>query len=54
MPNLLKGKEGQDITFYTKERLSSDIFGKEIKAEVSYMGDEHGGRWWVRNYKICK
>jgi hypothetical protein len=54
MPNLLKGKGGEDITFYTKEKLSSDIFGKKVKAEVSYRGDEHGGRWWTRSIIILE
>lgn len=54
MPNLLKGKEGEDITFYTKEKFPSDIFGKKVKAEVSYRGDEHGGRWWTRSIKILE
>jgi hypothetical protein len=54
MPNLLRGKEGEDITFYTKEKLSSDIFGKKVKAEVSYRGDEHGGRWWTKSIRILE
>jgi len=54
MPNLLRGKEREDITFYTKERLSPDIFGKKVRAEVSYRGDERGGRWWVRSIKIIE
>ena len=54
MPNLLMGKEGEDITFYTKERLSPDIFGKKVRAEVTYRGDERGGRWWVRSVKILE
>lgn len=53
-PNLLKGKKGQDITFLTKEQLSSDIFGKKIRAEVSYVGDERGGRWWLRTAKVLE
>lgn len=52
MPNLLMGKEGQDITFYTKERQSSDLFSKKVKAKASWSGDEHGGRWWVRDVKV--
>jgi hypothetical protein len=52
MPNLLRGKEGEDITFYTKEKLPSDIFGKKVRAEVSYRGDERGGRWWIRRIDI--
>jgi hypothetical protein len=54
MPNLLKGKEGEDITLYTKEKLSPDIFGKKIRAEVTYRGDERGGRWWLRSIKTLE
>lgn len=54
MPNLLRGKEGEDITFYTKEKLSSDIFNKKVRAEVLYRGDERGGRWWVRSINILE
>jgi hypothetical protein len=52
MPNLLRGKEKENLTFYTKEKLSSDIFGKKVRAEVSYRGDERGGRWWMKSIKI--
>jgi hypothetical protein len=54
LPNLLRGKEGEDITFYTKEKLSSDIFNKKVRAEVLYRGDERGGRWWVRSINILE
>ena len=54
MPNLLRGKEREDITFYTKEKLSSDIFNKKVRAEVLYRGDERGGRWWVRSINILE
>jgi hypothetical protein len=54
MPNLLRGKEGEDIAFYTKEKLSSGIFGKKVRAEVLYRGDERGGRWWGRSIRILE
>jgi len=54
MANLLKGKEGEDISFYTKEKLSFDIFDKRVRAEVTYRGDERGGRWWLRSIKILE
>jgi hypothetical protein len=54
MPNLLRGKEGEDISFYTKEKLSSDIFDKRVRAEVTYRGDERRGRWWLRSIKILE
>jgi hypothetical protein len=52
MPNLLKGKQGKDIAFYTKKSLPSDIQKKRIKAKVSFAGDERGGRWWVHEIEI--
>ena len=52
IPNLLKGKQGKDITFYTKEPLPSDIVKKRIKAKVSYRGDERGGLWWIHDIEI--
>jgi len=53
-PNFLKGKESQTLPFFTKEKPSSDLFGKRIKAHVKYMGDERGGRFWIRNIEIIK
>lgn len=53
-PNLLKGKKGQVLTFFTKENLSLEVFGKRIKARVKYMGDEKGGRFWINSIEIIK
>lgn len=53
-PNLLKGKEGQVLTFFTKETPSLEVFGKRIKARVKYMGDERGGRFWIKDIGIIK
>jgi len=52
MPNLLKEKQGKEITFYTKKSLPSDILKKRIKARVSFRGDERGGLWWVHEIEI--
>lgn len=48
-PNFLSGKEGQEISFLTKEKLSPELFGKKIQAKARYSGDERGGRYWIRN-----
>jgi hypothetical protein len=51
-PNFLSGKEGQEISFLTKEKLSPELFGKKIQAKARYSGDERGGRYWIRNVQL--
>jgi hypothetical protein len=53
-PNFLKGKEGQEILFWSKARLAPELFGKKIKAIVEYRGDERGGKFWIRTVEIIK
>lgn len=47
--NFLKGKEDHVITFFTKEKISLEVYGKRIKAQVAYSGDERGGKFWISN-----
>ncbi|HHT9160219.1 MAG TPA: hypothetical protein ACFYEH_10195 [Candidatus Brocadiaceae bacterium] len=53
-PNFLKDKEGQFVTLYTKEEISSDFYGKKIKAKIEYSGDERGGLFWIKQIEIVK
>jgi hypothetical protein len=53
-PNFLRGKEGQSIIFYSKEKQSSDLFGKEVKAVAEYKGDERGGLFWIKKIEVVK
>lgn len=53
-PNFLKGKEGQSVTFYSKEKQTSELFGKKVKALVEYKGDERGGLFWIKHIEIIK
>jgi hypothetical protein len=53
-PNFLKGKEGQVVTFFTKAKTSSELFGKRIKASAEYKGDERGGRFWINTIETMK
>ncbi len=53
-PNFLRGKEGQEIIFYSKEDLSQEIVNKKISGEASFRGDEGGGKWWLSNIKIIQ
>jgi len=52
MRNFLKGTEGKNMVFYTKEPLPSGIVKKGIKARVSFRGDERGGLWWILEMEI--
>jgi hypothetical protein len=52
MRNFLKGKEGKDMVFYTKEPLPSQMVKKRINARVSYRGDEREGLWWAHEIEI--
>ena len=53
--NFLKGKEGQILTFFTKVNPSIEVYGKRIKAQVSYSGDERGGGFWIdKNIEVLK
>jgi hypothetical protein len=47
-PNFLKDKEGKDVQLFSKERISPELFGKQLKAKVTYQGDERGGLFWTR------
>jgi len=53
--NFLKGKEGQTLTFFTKINPSVEVYGKKIKANVFYSGDERGGSFWIqKNIEVLK
>lgn len=53
--NFLEGKEGQTLPFFTKEKPSSEVYGKKIKALIKYSADERGGRFWIdKNIEILK
>lgn len=53
-PNLLRGREGERIIFYSKEDISHNILNQKISGEASFRGDEHGGKWWLNNIKVIK
>jgi hypothetical protein len=53
-PNLLRGKEGQSISLYSKEKQPSDLTGQEVKALIEYRGDERGGLFWIKHIETIK
>lgn len=54
MPNFTKRAIGEIIRVYSKEWLSPYLFGKTIKANVQLVGDERGGKYWIRNIAVIE
>jgi hypothetical protein len=48
MRSFTRDKMGKLLSLYSKEKLSAELFGKIIKAHVSYQGDEKGGMFWIK------
>lgn len=53
-PDFLAERIGRDVQFYSKENISPDIFGRSIKAKVTFRGDERGGMFWIRDVQLKK
>jgi hypothetical protein len=52
--NMLKEKDGQSVTVYSKEKQSSELFGKRVRTVVEYIGDEKGGIIWIKDIEITQ
>jgi len=50
--NFTQLKINQIIKVYSKEMLSPILFDEIIEANVSFFGDEKGGKYWIRNIKL--
>ena len=50
--NLIKEKEKQMLQFYSKIKLSPELFNKRVRAIVKYSGDERGGKFWIKDIYI--
>lgn len=53
-PNFLKGKEGQLVTLYSKEKQPVELFGKKAKITLEYRGDERGGLFWIKRIEVIE
>lgn len=51
-PDFLRDKIGQDVQFYSKEKMPADVFEKKVKIKVTFRGDERGGMFWIREIQI--
>jgi hypothetical protein len=53
-PNFLADKQGQSISFHSKEKLSPELIQQKVKALVEYTGDERGGLYWIKNIETIR
>ncbi len=49
-----QGKEGQDIELLTKQKPPSNLYGKKIKAGVTFRGDARRSSYWIRHLEIIE
>jgi hypothetical protein len=54
MRNFTRDRVQNLLSFYSKEKLSTELFSKVIKAHVTYRGDERGGKFWIREIEVLK
>lgn len=52
--NFTQPKVNQVIKVYSKEMLSPVLFGKTIELNLSFSGDERGGKYWIRNIRMIQ
>lgn len=50
--DLLSDKKGKAVQFYSKEKISPEIFGNRVRGKVRYAGDERGGLYWIKEINI--
>ncbi|MBA7477867.1 hypothetical protein ES707_13282 [subsurface metagenome] len=50
--NFTQSKVDQVIKVYSKEMLSAILFGKVIEANVFFLEDKRGGKYWIRNVRV--
>ncbi len=53
-PDFLANAIGNNIQFLSKDTLSSDLFGKKIKAKARFKGDERGGVYWISDVELME
>jgi hypothetical protein len=52
--NFLISRRGEDIQFYSRDKLAPELFGKRISAYARFSGDERGGKFWIRNIEVIE
>ncbi|MGE5237966.1 MAG: SPOR domain-containing protein [Chloroflexota bacterium] len=52
--DLLKGRKGETLTFFSGESITSDLAGKRIEARAEYLGDERGKLFWLKDIKVIE
>ena len=52
--NFTREKVGQVIKVHSKEKPAGNLVGHKIIAEVTYLGDERGGLFWLNSINTIK
>lgn len=50
--DFLSDKKGKTVLFYSKEKISPDIFDKRVRVKVRFSGDELGGLFWIKEINL--
>ena len=45
---------GEYVRFFSKSDLSRNLFGRKVKAIVSFKGDERGGKFWIVSIEVIE
>lgn len=54
LPNFTRRYVGTIIKVLSKESLSPYLFEKTIQAHVEFVGDERGGKFWIRDISVSR
>jgi hypothetical protein len=52
--DFLEGRMGKDVQFYSREKIPPEVFGKRVRAKVTFRGDERGGTFWIRDIQTAE
>lgn len=52
--NFTQSKVGQVIKVYSRDMLSPILFGKVLKANVFFLEDKRGGKYWIGNVRLIE
>ena len=52
-PNFLGERIGEDIEMYSKDPLPAHLFGRCVKARITYRGRAGRAQFWLRAIAVC-
>jgi hypothetical protein len=54
MAHLLRGREGETLTFFSEEPGAADLRGRKIEAKAVYLGENRGKLFWLKDIKVIE